>query len=104
MLTHVDLLINQHFKVLLLRAAFSLFSTQSVFILGIAPAQMQHLALGFLELHKGHTGPHPEPVQVLLDDIPSLHRVDYTIQFGVTRTLGEGALKPTVHVAKKNVK
>lgn len=41
-------------QVHLLRAVVKTFSAQLLFVLGIAPTQVQSLALGFLELHEGH--------------------------------------------------
>lgn len=49
---HVELHICQHPQVLLVTATLSLFSVHDVFVLGIAPTQMQHLALGFAKCHK----------------------------------------------------
>lgn len=44
-----------------------------------------------------------KPVKVLLDDIPSLQRVNCTKQLGVISKLAEGAWNPTAHVNNKNV-
>ena len=41
----VELLVNQHHKVFPLRAALNPFSTQPVYVLGIAPTHVQDLAL-----------------------------------------------------------
>ncbi|KAK4808881.1 hypothetical protein QYF61_007996 [Mycteria americana] len=101
---HVELLINQHPQILLRRAALNTFSAQPVFVLGIAPTQVQNFALGLVELHEVRTGPPLKPVQVPLDGIPSLQRVDCTTQLGVVGKLAEGALNPTVHVTAKDVK
>ncbi|KAK4818782.1 hypothetical protein QYF61_019128, partial [Mycteria americana] len=101
---HVELLINQHAQVLLLRAALNPFSTQPVFVLWIVPTHAQDLALGLAELHEVRTGPPLKPVNVPLDGIPSLQRVDHTTQLGVIGKLAEGALNPTVHVTDKDVK
>jgi len=49
---HVEFLVNQHPQILLVRAALKPFSTQPVFMLGIAPTQVQEVALGLVELHK----------------------------------------------------
>lgn len=57
---HVELFINQQ---VVLRAFFDPFSAQSVFILGIAPTQVQDLALGVVELHEVCIGPSLEPVK-----------------------------------------
>ncbi|KAK4832374.1 hypothetical protein QYF61_022229 [Mycteria americana] len=100
----VELLINQHPQVLLLRAALNPFSAQPVFVLGIAPPHVQDLALGLVELHEVHTGPPLKPVKVPLNGIPSRQCVNCTTELGVIRMLAEGALNPTVHVANKDVK
>ena len=52
MLAHGELLISQHPKVLLPRATLNSFSALPVFSLGIAPVQMQNLALGPVDLHE----------------------------------------------------
>ncbi|KAK4823457.1 hypothetical protein QYF61_002293 [Mycteria americana] len=98
---HVELLINQHPEVLLLRATLNPFSAQPVFVLGIAPTHVQDLALGLCEVH---TGPPLKPVKVPLDGIPSHQCVNRTTQLGVVGRLAEGALDPTVHVTDKDVK
>ncbi|GAB0176555.1 hypothetical protein GRJ2_000120700 [Grus japonensis] len=101
---HVELLINQHPQVLLLRAALNTFSTQPVVVLGITPTHVQDLALGLVELHVLCIGLCLKPVKVPLDGILSLQHVDCTTQLGVVSKLAEGALDPTVHVANKDVK
>ncbi|KAK4825708.1 hypothetical protein QYF61_002067 [Mycteria americana] len=101
---HGELLINQHPRVLLLRAALSPFSIQPVFVLGIALTHVQDLALGLVELHEVCTGPPLKPVKVSLDSIPSLQCVDHTTQLGVVGKLAEVAINPTVHVTDKDVK
>ncbi|GAB0186614.1 mitochondrial enolase superfamily member 1 [Grus japonensis] len=101
---HVELFINQHPQVLLLRAAFNPFLAQPVVVLGIALTHMQDLALGLVELHEFRMGPPLQPVKVPLDGIPSLQRVNHTTQLGVIGKLAEGALDPTVHVTDKDVK
>jgi len=83
LLGHAELLVNPHPQVLPVSAALNPFSAQPVFVLGIAPTQVQDLALGLVELHGVHMGPPLQPVQVPLDGIPSLQRVDCTTQLGV---------------------
>jgi len=61
---HVELLINEHTQVLLLRAALNPFSAQSVFVLGIAPTLVQDLALGLVKLHEVCIG---APLKVSMD-------------------------------------
>ncbi|KAK4824261.1 hypothetical protein QYF61_012527 [Mycteria americana] len=101
-LGHVELLINQHSQVFLLRAALNPFSAQPVFVLEIAPTRVQDLALGLVELHEVCMGPLLKPVKVPLDGTPSLQHVDCTTQLGVISKLAEGALNPTVPVADKD--
>ena len=90
LLGHVELLINQHLQVLLLRAAFNPFSAQPVFVLGIPPTHVQDLALGLVELHEVRMGLCLKAVQVPLDGISSLQRVDPTTRLGVISRLAEG--------------
>jgi len=54
------------------------------------------LGLGLVEPHEAHTGPLLELVQVPLDGISSLRRIDSTTQLGIICKLAEGALDPTV--------
>ena len=84
LLSHVHLFIHQYPQVLLGRAALNPFSAQPIFGLGIAPNQMQDLALGFVELHEVCTGPPLEPVKVPLDGIASLQCVNHTIHLEMT--------------------
>ena len=102
LLGRVELLILQYTKVLLGRAALNPFSTQPVFVLGIALTHVQDLALGLVELHEVHMSPLFEPVRVPLDGIPCLQHVDCTTQLDVGK-LAECALNPTVHVADKDI-
>ena len=101
---HVELLINQHPQVLLLRATLDPFSTQPVFVLGVASTHAHHLALGLVELHAVRTGPPLQPVQVPPDGIPSLQLVDRTTLFDIIGKFAECVLNPTVYVANKDVK
>ena len=103
-MTHVELLINQYSEVLSLRAVLNPFSTQPVSVFGIALTHVPVLALGLVELHEVHTGPPLQPVQVALDGIPSLQRVNCTTQLGVIGKLAEGALNPIVPVTNKDNK
>ena len=91
----VELLVNKHPQVLLLRAALNPFSTRPVFVHGIAPAHVKDL----VELHEVCMSLPLKPVKVPLVGIPSFQHVDHTTQLGITSKLPEGALNPTVHVA-----
>ena len=45
-----------------------------------------------------------EPVEVSLDNIPSLRHADLTQQLGVIHRIAEGALDPTAKVTDKDTK
>jgi len=89
---HVQLFIHQYSQVLLGRAALNPFIPQPLLILGVAPTQMQDLALGPVKFHEVHTGLFLELVQVPLDSIQSFWCVNCTTQLGVICKLAEGAL------------
>ena len=95
LLAHVRFFIHQYPEVLL-RAALHPFSAQPRSVLGIALTHVQDLAFGLVEPHEVHTGSLLELIQVPLDDILSLRRVDCTTQPGVICKLAEGALNPSV--------
>ncbi|PKU46486.1 hypothetical protein llap_3205 [Limosa lapponica baueri] len=103
---HGKLLIHEHSQVLLLRASLQPLSPQPVFVPGIAMSQVQDLALGLVDLHEVCTGSPLKSVQVPLDGISSLWRVNscVTTQLGVVSKLAEGALYPIVPVSTKDVK
>ncbi|KAK4823100.1 hypothetical protein QYF61_025838 [Mycteria americana] len=91
-------------QVLLHRAALNPFIPQPVLIPGVAPTQVQDLALALVEPHEIHMGPLLELVQVPLNGIPFLRHVNHTTQLGVICKLAEGTLNPTVHVIDEDIK
>ena len=99
LLAHSQFSIHQQRQVLL-RAILNPLISQPVFVLGIAPTHVQDLALGLVELHEVCTGPPLQPIQVPLDAMPSLQRVNCTTHLGVISTLAEGALDPTVQIRR----
>jgi len=72
MLVHVQFFNHQYLQVILCRVTFNPFILWSVLILGIAPTQVQGLALGLIEPHVVLMGPFLEPVKVPLDGVISL--------------------------------
>ncbi|RMC15899.1 hypothetical protein DUI87_08104 [Hirundo rustica rustica] len=80
-------------------ATLNPFSTQLVFVPGIALAHVQHLALGLAELHEVCKGPPLKFVQVLLNGIPSFCCVDHITQLGVISKPAKGELCPSVPVS-----
>ena len=85
-------------------AALDPFRPQTVLILGVAPTHVQDLALGLVEPHEFHTSPLLKLVQVPLDGIPSLRRVNRTTQLGAICKFAEGALDPTVSLTDEDIK
>ena len=65
---------------------------------------MQDLALILVEPHEVHILPLVELVQVILDGIPSVRRVDCTAQLGVIGKLAEGAVDPAAYVIDEDIK
>ncbi|KAK4816170.1 hypothetical protein QYF61_011552 [Mycteria americana] len=101
---HVWHFVHQYPQVLLSRAALNPFIPQPVLIPGVALTQVQDPALGLVRSHEVCMGPLLELVQVPLDGIPSLRRVNLTTQLGVICKLAEGALNPTVYVIDEDSK
>ena len=61
-------------------------------------AQMEDLALGFLESQEVHLSPLLEPVWVSLNVVLSLGCVDCSTELGVIHKLTESALDSTINV------
>ncbi|KAK4816767.1 hypothetical protein QYF61_022765 [Mycteria americana] len=101
---HVQLFIHQYPQVLLCRAALNSFDPQPLLTPGVAPTQVQDLALGLVEHHEVHRGPLLELVHVPVDGILSLEHVNCTTQLGVICKFVEGALDPTVCVTDEDIK
>ncbi|KAK4816374.1 hypothetical protein QYF61_016278 [Mycteria americana] len=104
LLARIQPFIHQYPQVLLCRAALNPFIPQPVLIQGVAPAQVQDLALGLVEPPEVHMGPLLELVQVPLDGILSLRHVNNTTQLGVICKFAESALDPTVYVIDEDMK
>ncbi|KAK4824033.1 hypothetical protein QYF61_009624 [Mycteria americana] len=100
LLAHIQAAVNQHSQVLLCQAAFQPLFPKPVALHGVAVAQVQDLALSFVEPHT--TGPRPsiQPVQSL----PTLKQINTPAQLGVICRLTEGALNPFVQIIDKDVK
>jgi len=80
---HTLLSHDQYPQVLFSRAALNPFIPQPALILGVALTQVWDPALGLVETHEVHTGPHLQLVQVSLDDIPSFWCLSCTTQLDV---------------------
>ncbi|KAK4829635.1 hypothetical protein QYF61_005846 [Mycteria americana] len=100
LLAHIQADVNQHPQVLLCLAAFQPLFPKPVALHGVVVAQVQDLALSFVEPHT--TGPSPsiQPVQSL----PTLKQINTPAQLGVICKLTEGALDPFVQIIDKDVK
>lgn len=89
---------------LLSRAALHLSIPQPVWEPGIAPTQVQHLALGLVEPHEFHVGPLPEFVQAPWMAACPLGVSSAQPQVGVIRKLAGSAIDPTVNVLDEEIK
>ena len=76
-------------------------SRSSSLIPGIAPTQVQNLALDLVEPHGDSLGPLFKPVQVPLDGTPSFCRANCTTQPGDTSNLAEGVLYLIIHATDR---
>ncbi|KAK4821781.1 hypothetical protein QYF61_002197 [Mycteria americana] len=85
-------------------AAFQPLFPKPVALHGVVVAQVQDLALSFVEPHT--TGPSPsiQPVQVPLQSLPTLKQINTPTQLGVVCKLTEGALDPLVQIIDKDMK
>ena len=70
----------------------------------IALTQVQHLAFGLVKPHLVHMGPLLKPIQVPLDGVPPLYRVNCTTHLVVISKLAESILSPTVYVIDGDAK
>ena len=95
---HAEFFISQHPKVLLLRAVLNGFSTNPLYVLGIALTQVQDLSPGLVELCEVCTS---SPLQVPLSGILSLLHVDHTTHLGIICKPPESVLSPAVRVTNK---
>lgn len=102
-LAHVELLINKHLQIILLRAVFKLFFSQSVFMLEFAPTDMQDLALGLVEFHEIPRHPLLQPVKIPVD-APFPSSMSVALLSLVLLEICWGCIDPTVHVIDKAVK
>lgn len=95
---------QQHLQIILLRVTANPFSTQPVFILGIALIQVQSLAPGLVELHKVCTVPQALKLSRSLWMASHSFSMEHPTELSFVSNLAEGALNPTVHVASDDVK
>jgi len=65
---------------------------------------VQDLALGLVELHVVHAGPPLQPVQVPLDGIPSLPRVNHTTQIIFSYLLLTYTCCPAFLICKEKIR
>ena len=95
--------VHRNNKAPVLMAALIEFISQSLLMSGIAPTQVQHLALGLIELHVVCTGSTLKPAYITLHGIPALQHVNHIAQLHITHKPAEHALNPIVHVINRGV-
>ncbi|KAK4826791.1 hypothetical protein QYF61_011440 [Mycteria americana] len=103
-LAHIQVAVNQHSQVLLCWAAFQPLFPKPVALHGVVVAQVQDLALGLVEPHTVDPSPSIQPVQVPLQNLPTLKQINTPTQLGVVCKLTEGALDPFVQIIDKDIK
>lgn len=100
LLAHIQLFVYQNTQILLHRAAFSEFFSQSLDISGIVLTQAQHIAFGPVEPHQILVGPHFKLVQTPLDGIPAFYSINCATQLVVISRLAKGMFNPTMSLIK----
>ncbi|KAK4827220.1 hypothetical protein QYF61_015248 [Mycteria americana] len=85
-------------------AAFQPLFPKPVALHGVVVTQVQDLALGLVEPHTIGLSPSIQPVQVPLQSLPTLKRINTPTQLGVICKLTEGALDPLIQIIDKDVK
>ncbi|KAK4810419.1 hypothetical protein QYF61_025526 [Mycteria americana] len=103
-LAHIQPAVNQHSQVLFCWAAFQPLFPKPVALHGVVVAQVQDLALSFVEPHTIGPSPSIQPVQVPLQSLPTLKQINTPTQLGVLCRLTEGALNPLVQIIDKVIK
>ncbi|KAK4810174.1 hypothetical protein QYF61_010486 [Mycteria americana] len=104
LLAHVQAAVNQHPQVFFCRAAFQPLFPKPVALHEVVVAQVQDPALSLVEPHTIGPSPSIQPVQVLLQSLPTLKQINTPTQLGVICKLTEGALDPFVQIIDKDVK
>ncbi|KAK4831815.1 hypothetical protein QYF61_019245 [Mycteria americana] len=79
-------------------------SSQVCSVHGVVVTQVQDLALGLVEPHTIGLSPWIQPVQVPLQSLPTLKKINTPAQLGVICKLTEGALNPLVQIIDKGIK
>ncbi|KAK4810832.1 hypothetical protein QYF61_008804 [Mycteria americana] len=104
LLAHIQAAVNKQAQFLLCWAAFQPLFPKPVALHGVAVAQVQDLALGLVKPHTIDLGPSIQPVQVPLQSLPTLQKINTPTQLGVICKLAEGALDPFVQIIDKDIK
>ncbi|KAK4818798.1 hypothetical protein QYF61_019519 [Mycteria americana] len=104
LLAHSQVAINQHPQVLFCRAAFQPLFPKPVALHGVVVTQVQDPALGLVEPHTIGLCPWIQPVQIPLQNLPTLKQINTPTQLGVICRLTEGALNPLIQIIDKDIK
>ncbi|KAK4831047.1 hypothetical protein QYF61_014979 [Mycteria americana] len=101
---HIQAAVNQHPQVLFHQAAFQPLFPKPVGLHGVVVAQVQDLALGLVKPHTIDLSPSLQPVQIPLQNLPTLKQINTPAQLGVICKLTEGALDPLIQIIGKVIK
>jgi len=89
LLAYVQLAVDQHPKVLCSQAAFQPLLPKPVVLHAVVVTKVQDLAFGLVEPRTVGLGPSIQPVQIPLQDLPTLKQIDTHAQLGVICKLTE---------------
>ncbi|KAK4814519.1 hypothetical protein QYF61_021620 [Mycteria americana] len=104
LLAHIQPPGDQHPQVLFCWSAFQPLFPKPVALRGVLVTHVQDLALSLVEPHTTGLGPSIQPVQVPLQTLPTLKKINTPTQLGVICKLTEGTLNPLVQIIDKDIK
>ncbi|KAK4806807.1 hypothetical protein QYF61_005603 [Mycteria americana] len=91
LLTHIEPAVNQHPQIPFCRAALQPLLSQFILVPGITPCQVQNPAFGLVKFHAIDDCPMLQSIQIPLQGLLSLERVNSTSQFSIISKLANSA-------------
>jgi len=104
LLDRVQPAVDQHPKNFFRRASFQSLLLKPVALHGVVVTQGQDLAFGLVEPQTVGLGSSIQSVQIPLQSLPNLEKIDTPTQVGFIFRLTEGALNPLIQIIDKDVK
>ena len=103
LLTHIEPAVDQHPQIPFCRAALQPLLSQSVLVPGVTLSQMQNLTFVLVKFHAIDDCPMLQSIQVPLQGLLSLRRVNSTSQFGIVSKLANGAFNSCMQIIDQNI-